>query len=354
MKVKDTMMAAVLYKPGDIRYEERPVPQIGPEDVLIRVKAAGNCGSDLQRIMVTGTWVLPCIPGHEFSGDIAKVGDNVSSLSVGQRVTATPQIPCMECDWCKSGQYNLCENYDYVGSRSDGAFAEYIKVPAKNVRIIPDSISYEAAAMIDPTCVSLHGFKRSGGVLPGETVVVMGAGPIGGLACQWGKVLGAKQVIAVDVIDEKLKTISNLGVTHTINSTREDVVQRILDLTGGKGGNLYIETAGAIETNVQALYSAAKRGRIVHIGRIYKSVTLPPEAWAQIFRKELSIIGSVNFNSSPNDDEWSIAIHYVSKGQIVAEPFITHRLPMSEVGPMFKKMYLKEIYYNKVIFFNPD
>lgn len=344
------MMAAVLHGPADVRYEEIPVPSIGKGEVLVKVKAAGNCGSDLQRIMMVGTWVLPCIPGHEFSGEIVEVSNELDSTLVGKRITATPQIPCMKCDWCKAGQYNLCEDYDYVGSRSDGAFAEYIKLPIANVRLIPDNLSYEEASMTDPVCVSLHGIKRSGGVHPGETVVVMGTGPIGMLAAQWAKVLGAKQVIAVDIFDEKLDLIKSLGATHTINGKKVDVVEKIFELTEGKGGDLYIETAGTIETNIQALYSAAKRGRIVHIGRIYHDVTLPSEAWAKIFRKELSVIGSVNFNSSPNDDEWKMAIHYMSTGQIQTLPLITHRLKMKDVGPTFKKMFNKEIVYNKIIF----
>lgn len=346
------MKAAVLHGPADVRFEEVPIPQIGAKDVLLAIKAAGNCGSDLQRIMVDGTWVLPCIPGHEFSGQIVEIGSKVTTVSVGDRVTATPQIPCMECAHCLAGDYNLCEDYDYVGSRSDGSFAEYLKIPATNVRVLPDTLSYEEAAMTDPVCVSLHGIKRSGGIKPGDVAVIMGAGPIGMLACQWAKTLGAKKVIAVDVFDEKLKMVSDLGVDKVINAQNQDVVQEIFDATDGKGATLYIETAGTVQTNIQALMSAAKRGRIVHIGRIYKDVVLPPEAWASIFRKELSIIGSVNFNSSPNDDEWSMALHYMGNGSIITEPLITHRLPMSEVGPTFTKMYNKEIEYNKVLFFN--
>lgn len=350
--MKNTMKASVLYGPGDIRFEDVEIPSISEKEVLVEVKAAGNCGSDLQRIMVDGTWVLPCIPGHEFSGKVIEVGKQVTNISVNDRVTSTPQIPCMKCDWCLAGQYNLCENYDYVGSRSDGAFAEYIKLPAMNIKKLPDNVDYETGAMTDPVCVSLHGYKRSGGVAPGDTVIVMGVGPIGMFACQWGRVLGAKNIIAVDISDDKLEIAKKIGATYTINGKKEDVVDKIANYTDGKGGDLYIETAGTIETNIQALLSAAKRARIVHIGRIYKEVKLPSEAWAKIFRKELSIIGSVNFNSSPNDDEWSMALHYLSTGQIEAKHLISHRLPMIEVGPTFKKMYKKEIQYNKILFHN--
>ena len=348
--MKKTMMASVLHAPGDVRYEAVPLPNIAGDEVLIAVKAVGNCGSDLQRIMIEGTHVFPCIPGHEFSGQIVEVGSEVTRVKSGERVTASPQLPCGQCRWCRYGQYNLCENYDYIGSRSDGAFAEFIKIPEANVRVLPDSVSYEEGSMTDPCCVSLHGCKRAGGVNVGETVVVMGLGPIGMIAGQWGRILGARQVIGVDVVESKLKTAEGLGIDHCIDAQREDVVQKIHDLTDGDGGNLYIETAGSVQTHIQALMSAAKRARIVHIGRIYHDVTLPKEAFAQIFRKELHVYGSVNFNSSPLDDEWSRALHFLDNGSIKTQPLISHRIRIEHVGATFRKMYEKAFEYNKIIF----
>lgn len=154
MKTK-MMAAAVLHAPADLRYEEIGVPRIGANDVLLRVKAAGNCGSDLQRIMVEGTHVFPCVPGHEFSGEIAEIGNKVDSFKIGDKVTAYPLISCMRCEWCQQGEYNLCEDYDYLGSRCDGAFAEYVKVPDSNLIKLPRPIDFEEAAMIDPACVWL-------------------------------------------------------------------------------------------------------------------------------------------------------------------------------------------------------
>ena len=193
--MKGKMNAVVLHAPADLRYEQAVIPQIGERDVLIRIKAAGNCGSDLKRIMVEGTYHFPCIPGHEFSGEIAETGSGVSELKVGDKVTAAPLIPCMKCGWCLQGQYNLCDDYDYVGSRSDGAFAEYVKIPAANVVKLPENLDYEDGAITDPAAVALHAIRRAGGIETGQNIVILGAGPIGMLACQWAKIMGEKIIL---------------------------------------------------------------------------------------------------------------------------------------------------------------
>ena len=348
--MKGVMKGAVLHAPADLRYEQVPIPSIGPSEVLLRVKAAGNCGSDLKRIMVEGTHVFPCIPGHEFSGEVVEVGAEVSSYAPGDRVTAAPLLPCFKCEWCLQGQYNLCEDYDYVGSRSDGAFADYIKIPAFNLIKLPDSVSFEAAAMTDPAGVALHAIRRGRGVNPGEVVVVLGAGPIGMFTCQWARIMGAGQVIATDVLDEKLSIARELGVHTCINSAKENVVEKVLALTGGKGADLLVETAGSVETHREALLSARKRGRIVHIGRAYRDILLADEVFTKIFRRELDVYGAVNTNFSPHDHEWRTTVDYLASGGLKTEPLISHRLHMKDVGETFRKMYAREMVYNKIIF----
>jgi L-iditol 2-dehydrogenase len=348
--MEEKMMAAVLHSPGDLRYEEVDTPSIGDSDVLLKIRAAGNCGSDLQRIMVEGTYHLPCIPGHEFSGEIKKLGKSVKMFEVGDRVTAAPLIQCMKCEWCLQGQYNLCENYDYVGSRSDGSFAEYMKIPAFNLVKIPDKMDFEDAAIADPAAVAYHAIKRANGVQVGENVVILGAGPIGMLASQWAKVMGAGCVIATDIIADKLKTLKNIGIDVTIDASTEDVVKRIMEVTNGLGADLIIETAGSVETHKQALLAARKRGRVVHVGRAYKDVCMPDEIFTKIFRRELNIYGSANSNFSPHAHEWKIVVDYIANGKIKVKPLISHRLPLSEIAETFKKMYMKEIIYNKIIF----
>jgi L-iditol 2-dehydrogenase len=344
------MKGAVLHAPGDVRFEDVPIPSIRPTEVLLRVKAAGNCGSDLKRIMVEGTHVFPCIPGHEFSGEVAEVGEGVEGWQPGDRVTAAPMLPCFRCEWCLQGQYNLCDDYDYVGSRSHGAFAEYMKIPAFNLVKLPDTVSDEAGAMTDPAGVALHALRRAGGVGPGDVVVVLGAGPIGLFACQWAALMGAGKVIATDILDEKLEIARALGVPVCLNSAKQDVVMGIMEETGGKGADLLIETAGSVETHRQALLAARKRGRIVHIGRAYTDVLLADEVFTKIFRRELAVYGAVNTNFSPHDHEWKTTVDYLASGAIRTEPLVSHRLPMSAVGETFQKMFRREMVYNKIIF----
>ncbi len=349
--MKNKMMAAVLHSPEDLRYEKVDIPKIDNKEVLVQIKATGNCGSDLQRIMVEGTYHFPCIPGHEFSGVIAEVGKNVKGFKIGDRVTAAPLIQCMKCEWCLQGKYNLCEDYDYVGSRSDGAFAEYMRIPAFNVVKIPDNVDFEDAAMTDPAAVALHGIIRCGSIRVGETVAILGTGPIGMFACQWSKIMGAEKVIATDISKKKLEVIKEIGADVTIDANNENVVERIMEETSSKGADVILETAGSIETHKQALSAARKRGKIVLIGRAYNDMMFPDKIFTRIFRRELNLYGAVNSNFSPYDNEWERTIKYISNEKLTMKPVISHRLPFSEIPGTFAKMYKKEMYYNKIIFY---
>lgn len=348
--MKETMAALVLHAAGDLRHEEVAVPRIGADDVLLRITATGNCGSDLHRIMVEGTYHFPCIPGHEFAGEVAAVGRNVSEWKIGARATAAPQIPCRRCRWCQLGQFNLCEDYDYVGSRSDGSFAQYMRIPAANLMALPDAVDFETAAATDPACIALHGIRRAGGVRPGETLVVLGAGPIGLFACQWGRILGAGRVIAVDVVDTKLSTARELGADAVVNAASDDVVKHILGLTGG-GADLVVETAGSLATQQQSLQIARKRGRVVSIGRSHKDVLLPDAVYSLIFRRELEIYGSVNTSFCDGENEWRTALAFMARGALKAGPLISHRIPLAEAPALFARMHRKDLVHNKIMMF---
>jgi len=347
-KKQKNMKATVLHAPGDLRCEEVPVPEIGATDVLLKIKATGNCGSDLQRIMVEGTHRLPCIPGHEFAGEVAALGRDVSSWKPGDRATAAPQIPCYACEWCQLGEFNLCNDYDYVGSRSDGSFAQYVKIPAVNLVRMPETVDFEEAAATDPACIALHGIRRAGGIRTGETLVVLGAGPIGLFACQWGRILGAGQVIAVDIVEEKLKVAAQLGADVTINGNEEDVVGAIKKLTGD-GAGLVMETAGTLATQRQSLQVARKRGRVVSIGRSHKDVLLPDAIYSLIFRRELEVYGSVNTSFAGLNNEWRTALSFMARRALKVKPLISHRITLARTPEMFARMHRKEVVYSKII-----
>ena len=215
---------------------------------------------------------------------------------------------------------------------------------------LPENVDFEDAAMTDPAAVALHAIRRAGGIRTGETVVIIGAGPIGMLACQWAKIMGVKKVIAIDIINEKLQILQSLGIDVSINAEKENVVERIFEETRGLGADMIIETAGSVKTHIQSLQAARKRGKIIHIGRAYADILLPDAVFTQIFRKELNIYGSANSNFSPHDNEWKITVKYMAMGRLKPKLLISHRLPLRDIAETFVKMYHKEIIYNKIIF----
>lgn len=229
-------------------------------------KAAGNCGSDLQRIMVEGTHLFPCVPGHEFSGEIVESGNKVGSFKIRDRVTVYPLIPCMRCEWCLEGEYNLCEDYDYLGSRSDGAFAEYVKVPASNLIKLPRQVDFEETALIDPTSCAINAAELSQ-IKVGDVVVVIGAGPVGCLNVEASRAFGAKKIILVQRSLSRLKEAEFTGADVYISPLKEDIVERVIQETGGRGADVVIVACGSGQAQEEALKMVARRGKCKFIWR---------------------------------------------------------------------------------------
>lgn len=343
------MKAANLYAPADVRVEEVPVPVPGEGEVLIKVKAVGVCGSDISRVMETGTYTFPTIPGHEFGGLVAEAGPGVDESLIGNRVTVIPMMPCKVCNYCCIGEYQLCENYNYLGSRTDGAYAEYVKAPVANLLPLPDTVSFELGAMTDPISVALHAVKKLG-MQPGDKVAVFGVGPIGAFAVQWAKVLGASEVVAVDIFPEKLDVAIDFGADHGINSRDEDPVEKIKELTDGKGVERTVEFAGHPVTQEQCILATSKLGSSVWGGISHQGLPLGKKAVDDILRKELMITGSWNSSFAPLTSDWEKSLVYMGNGKIKAGEVITHRLPLEEVLDAFKMMLAREKYFNKVMF----
>jgi len=345
------MMKAVnLYAPGDLRVEQAPVPVPGEGEVLVKVKAVGVCGSDISRVMETGTYTFPTIPGHELGGEVAETGPGVDGSLVGGRVTVIPMMPCKVCDYCRIGEYQLCEKYNYLGSRTNGAYAEYVKAPAENLLPLPDSVSFEFGAMTDPIAVALHAVKKLG-MQPGDRAGVFGVGPIGVFAVQWAKVLGAREVVAVDIFPEKLEVAADLGADHCIDSRREDPLEKVKELTDGKGLERTVEFAGNPVTQEQCILVTSKLGSSVWGGISHKGLPLGQQAVDDILRKELMIVGSWNSSFAPIVSDWEKALTYMGSGRIRAGDVITHRLPLEKMLDAFKMMLARQEYFNKVMFF---
>lgn len=344
-----TMKAIRMYAPRDLRVEEIPVPKIKEGEVLIKVMAAGICGSDIPRINELGAYISPITPGHEFAGEIAETGKDIRSFRVGDRVTVPPILPCFECEYCEQGHYALCKSYKYFGSRNDGAFAQYLAVPEANLLKIEDNVTYEAAATTDPLANALHAIKRSG-FKAGDSGCVVGVGAIGLFALQYMKAKGASKVVAVDVNDEKLAAAKNCGADVVINGLDEDVVDKIIAATGG-GADVCIDASGFPPAQHNAIMATAKHGTMVLLGISHKQLELSEKCVDQIMRGEKAVIGSWNSFSKPFPGwEWTHGVECLADGTIDAEKVITHKLSLEDVPMIFDQIYKKEIFFNKILF----
>jgi L-iditol 2-dehydrogenase len=344
------MNAAVLHAVGDLRYERVGMPAAGEGEALVRVRAAGVCGSDLGRVMTTGTYRFPTIPGHEFCGEIVETGSRLRAFARGDRVVVAPLLPCGRCEFCESGDFGLCEDYDYLGSRRDGGFAEYVVAPERNLLRLPDELSFLEGAGVEPAAVTLHGLLRVG-IGVGDTVAVLGCGALGLFALQFARIMGASRVFAVDIAPDKLALAGILGADECVNSAEVDAVERILELTGGRGASVALETAGAVQTQEQCLRIVRKKGRVLYLGTAHRDVVIPPKSFERIVRHELSLMGSWNSYSAPFPGvEWQSTIDFLRSGSFKLKPLITHVFDLSEAPKVFVDLVKRTYPYTKVMF----
>jgi L-iditol 2-dehydrogenase len=335
------MLAAVLHAPGDIRIDEVPEPELTPGHAIVRVAAVGVCGSDLPRILVKGAHRLPIIPGHEFSGTVVQAADDVD-VPVGRRVTVPPMIPCFDCGSCARGEFSLCRDYDYFGSRQDGAYTELVSVPKTNLLPVPDSVDDIAAASVDPAAIALHALMRAG-VEAGDRVAVMGAGPIGLFAVQWARIRGATEVLALDVMDEKLELARELGATATARSDRDH----------DEGGyDVVVETAGVPAAQNQAVLLAGPRGRVVFVGIPVGDVPLDGATVQHLLREEVTVAGAWNSFSAPFPGrEWTTSVAMMAEGRLRAREIVSHRERLEQLPEVLPWMGRREGFFSKVMFF---
>lgn len=332
------MKAAVLHAPADLRVEDVEKPKPGPGEVLVKVGAAGICGSDIGRVMVTGTYRFPTIPGHEFAGTVEELGEGVSGLAPGDRVALAPLMPCFDCEWCEAGKFSLCDDYDFLGSRSDGAFAEYLKAPARNVLRVPDNVSLEVAATIEPAAIILHGIHKLDLKL-GDAVAVVGCGALGFFALQFAKLSGAQTLIAIDVDDDKLELARQVGADICINPAKTDAVAAVKAATRGRGVAVSLECAGSAPGRDLSILVAAKQGKVMLYGTAYGDVTFAEKAFARMVREELEVVGSWNSYSLPfPGKEWFDIIELLRTDRLVVAPLITHRATLEEAPAIFKAL----------------
>ena len=344
------MKAGILYGPKDIRCESIPSPEISKEEVLVAVKSAGICGSDISRYERGVSPHNFKILGHECTGEVVKVGSNVVGMKKGDRVAVIPVRPCYKCPLCKVGKYSLCNNFIRMGTRVDGCFAEFIKVLPQNLLKLPDNIDYESASLLEPAAVALHAIKR-GRVNPGDLVIIMGCGPIGCLCAQFANILGAREVYVVDIIQEKLRIAQKVGRFRCINAKKEDPIKTVLE-DNEEGADLIIESAGSLTTLEQSIYLTRKRGRISLLGLINEDVIIPKRAYYTILRHELNLYGiyDTDWEPFPPFNSWKAALHFVAEGKIKVKPLISHRFRIEQIDEVFRSISSHKDGFSKVIF----
>ena len=292
------MKAYVLNGIGQLDFCEVPMPVLKEDEVLVEVRAAGICGSDIPRIYETGTYHFPTIPGHEFSGVVREVKQKRYSHLIGKRVGVFPLIPCMKCIPCHNRQYEMCEHYDYLGSRRDGGFAEFVAVPARNLLVLPDEVSFESAAMLEPACVGIHALKQINRK-DIRSAAIIGAGTIGMLIAQWLRTTDATEIYLVGTKEAQKQLAHKIGISSFYNNHTEDVIQRIMDKTDGQGCDLVIECSGYANVLAQCIQLAKRGGNLCIVGNPHSSMKMPQEVYWQILRKQLKICGTWNSSFIP-------------------------------------------------------
>lgn len=321
------MRGAMVTAPRQIEFRDLPVPTPGPGEALIRIRAGSICGTDMH------TWrgenprsPIPTMLGHEFAGEVVEFGGAVRGLAVGMRAAVDGVIPCHECRWCRRGLGNVCEQYRVTGMRSDGAMAEYTKVPVGNVHPLPDHVSFELAALAQPLAIAYHGVYERSQIGPGDLVVVEGAGPIGLFALALCKTRGAR-VISTDLVPSRLEMARRLGADEAIDVSCADPVERTLAMSDGLGADVVIEAVGGTQSGTvrTACLLARRGGSITWLGmHPHNHVDFP----ALDFRlKELTLATSLSYYGA-----YSKALDLLTTGALVGvEQMISHVMPMESL-----------------------
>lgn len=343
---------------GDIRLEDIEIPVPADDEVRIQVKATGICGSDIPRVYDTGAHKMPLTPGHEFSGVVDSVGDSVSSEWVGKRVAVYPKIPCGKCFECKAGNPNMCESYDYVGSRRDGAFAEYVTAPADNLLVLPDAVTFEEAAMMEPLAVSANAVRRLAeyDVPKGVPVAVCGLGTIGLMTIMLLKEAGYDNIYVIGNKPSQIDKVARLGITEDrfCNSREADAVSWLKSNVDG-GVKAYFECVGRNESISYGLDSAGSSGLIVLVGNPYSDMTFSRDTYWKILRKQLTLSGVWNsaFQQRETEgeriDDWNYVLQRINDKKVNLKELISHRFAIEDLDRGFLIMKNKTEDYCKVM-----
>ncbi|MBQ6743545.1 MAG: galactitol-1-phosphate 5-dehydrogenase [Acidaminococcaceae bacterium] len=307
------MKAYVLHAVNNLNYEEVDKPECHPGWCIVKVKAAGICSSDIPRVFTKGTYHFPTIPGHEFSGIVDSVADKENEYLVGKRVGVFPLIPCKKCSQCLEGNYEMCANYDYIGSRRDGAFAEYVSVPVWNLVVLAEDTNFTDAAMMEPLAVSLHAIKRMN-IKKTDRVAIVGTGMIAFAAAQWALKMGAAKVTVLGRNESKRSITEALpGVSYAILQNYNEEFDAVLEAVGSQT---------AIDKSINLTKAG---GRIVLMGNPEGDITLKQDTYWRILRKQLVLTGTWNSSYEPGKScDWTEVKEALAEHSISVRNLISH------------------------------
>lgn len=353
------MKAYVLNGISQLDYMEVEKPELKAGWVLVQVGAAGICESDIPRIFKTGTYHFPTVPGHEFAGKVVEVFDKEAEHWLGKRVGVFPLIPCKECFVCKDEKYEMCRNYDYLGSRRDGGFAEYVAVPVWNLIELPEKMPMEAAAMLEPTAVARHAVKRLQ-ITSEDTVALFGLGTIGIIMTQWLHIMGVKKVYAVGHHQEhgeamKRTASPDFEYFNDVQGIQCSVQDWLMERTDGKGVTIAIDCVGSSEVLSTCINCVRPGGQVLSVGNPRGDVDLEKAVYWKILRNQIRLTGTWNssFTHSPEDD-WNQVVRACCDGTLKLSELITHRLPFDELEKGLLIARDKIEYRNKIMIFNSE
>ena len=340
------MKALLLTEYKQMEVTDVDEPEVGPDDVLVQVEACGICGSDIHGYDgSTGRRIPPLVMGHEAAGIVVATGANVDDLPDGTRVTFDSMVSCGRCDFCGAGKANLCDHRMVLGVscgeyRRHGAFAERISVPRRIVYRLPDTLSFEHAALVEAVSVAVHAVNVTPVIL-GDTAVVVGAGMIGLLTLQAARAAGASRIIAVDLNDKRLAAAKELGATDVIRGDQCDPVEAIRDLTAGRGADIAFEVVGATPTVKTAIESVRKGGNVTLIGNVSPTIELPLQS---VVTREIGLKGTCGCNG-----EYPQCIDLMARGIINVAPLITARIGLADGPQWFQRLHAGDPDQMKVV-----
>jgi L-iditol 2-dehydrogenase len=324
------------YGEGNIELLDRPVPTPGESEVLIRVKFAGICGTDIHIWHDQFVYYPPVILGHEFSGVVEATGSRVKKIKPGQRVVAEPHSRhCGVCSLCRNGHIQICNDKRSPGWGIDGAFTDYVVMPENLLHVIPEQVSFEEAAMLEPCAIAAHQVYERGGITPGDVVVVCGAGPIGIISAQLARLAGAGTVIMTGLDSDvplRFEVARQINcVDRFVNVQRENLAGIIDELTDFTGADVVIEASGAESSIRSAVHILRKRGKLTAIGLSGRPDVAFP--WNEAMLKVLDVY----FNMSSSYNGWQIAIRLLAAGRLNVKPLITEIVPLDQWEESFNK-----------------